>query len=110
MTLFAPNRSVPPLLQSPPWGYGASASVWAAPPDRALVLSFFSAKNAIDFESGDQNGVSPALVSSSGCPSSDASGWIHRTCLPSTLVPYTIMRPSGETRGQLSVLYGGPIV
>src|SRR4030095_71637 len=109
MTSFAAYRSVPSLFHAPPRGYGASASVWGPPPETAIVLSFLSAKNATNFESGDQNGVSPALASS-GLPSRDASGQIHSTCLPSARVPNTTIRPSGDTRGQLEVLKGGPRV
>src|SRR5215208_6214195 len=41
-------------LQEPPLGSGASATVWAGPPEISVVFSFPSAKKPIERESGDQ--------------------------------------------------------
>ena len=50
------NAIVPSSAQEPPRGCGASQSVTAAPPERAIFFIRPSAKNPTDWPSGDQNG------------------------------------------------------
>ena len=91
-------------VQSPPCGCRASVIVSGSPPSAGIFFSLPSAKNAIIRLSGDQNGVSVAVVFIKGRPSSESSGLTQSRFRPSTPVPNTISRPSGDSRGQLPVV------
>src|SRR5262245_43381357 len=75
-----------------------------------MRFSFPSAKKHSVELSGDQNGDSLALVFISGRPLMLSSARTQNRSRPSTIAPKTTKRPSGEMRGQLPDVNGGPTV
>src|SRR3954471_2858899 len=105
-------KTIDSPLQSPPWGVGASARIsgCALPDSTGTRFNFPSAKKQSVDPSGDQNGDSLAFVFMSGQPVTAPSGRIQNRSRPSTIAPNTTKRPSGDTRGQLPDVRGGPTV
>src|SRR3954467_3783803 len=105
-------KTIDSPLQSPPCGVGASARIsgCALADSTGTRFSFPSAKKHSVDPSGDQNGDSLAFVFISGQPATASSGRIQNRSRPSTIAPNTTKRPSGDTRGQLPDVKGGPIV
>jgi len=54
----------PSLLQVPPRGVGASASVIGEPPSTAIFFSLLASKNAPHCESGEKNGCGACIGTS----------------------------------------------
>src|SRR5262245_3084156 len=75
-----------------------------------MRFSFPSAKKHRAELSGDQNGDSLAVVFISGRPLMLSSARTENRSRPATIAPKTTNRPSGETRGQLPEVNGGPTV
>src|SRR6478609_2237176 len=75
-----------------------------------MRFSFPSPKKQSAELSGDQNGDSVATVFINGRPVGLSSARTQKRSRPSTPAPKTTNRPSGEMRGQLPEMKGGPIV
>src|ERR1700722_7685622 len=69
------------------------------PPERANVLSCWSAKKPMDLPSGDQKGNLPPSVPGSGFAVALSKGRRNSSCFPSTIPAKTRLLPSREMAG-----------
>src|SRR6266581_8563313 len=109
--MLGAKTMTPSRLHVPPRFAGASARIWAGPPDASIFLSFPPAKNPMKLLSGDQKGWLASSVLGNFCALSESTGRIQRDLLPSSpTAEKTSRRPSGETKSPLAwnvVVAGG---
>src|SRR5580658_4025057 len=91
---------MPSAPQAPPRPKGASAMIWAEPPERSTVFNLPLAKNAMERLSKDQKGKIALSVSGSWRASSELAGRTQIVVLPSAPeAAKAIADPSGERTG-----------